>query len=213
MSTWTGRSPERPLRCRSQGDSGPPGQRKARGCRSTPGGAWDKRAHTFAASERVPPGGSQRSVSTAVPAMLLLARITSAVEAGAVAGRLEPAPQPATVSAAAITAMIATVRFCPMLVKTAAPHGKFPVSSLPTSRPPVHNGAAHAEGLRMADKRLRRSRRDLTLAPRQAVKAAAPEQSSRVPPSAALPSAPPRAARDRSHSWSAPSARPALGSC
>jgi hypothetical protein len=68
--------------------------------------------------------------------MLLLARITSAVEAGAVAGRLEPAPQPATVSAAAITAMIATVRFSPMLVKTAAPHGKFPVSSFPTSRPP-----------------------------------------------------------------------------
>lgn len=92
--------------------------------------------------------------------MLLLARITSAVEAGAVAGRLEPAPQPATVSAAAVTAMIAAVRFCPMLVKTAARHGKFPAGRLAHKPSAYPQRAAHAEALRMADKRLRRSRRD-----------------------------------------------------
>lgn len=109
MSTWTRRLPVRPLMCTSQGDSGPPGHRNAWGWRSAPGGAWAKRAHAAAASGSVPPGGSQRSVSTAVPATLLRARITSAVAAGAVAGLFEPAPQPVTVSAAAITARIATV--------------------------------------------------------------------------------------------------------
>ena len=72
------------------------------------------------------PDGSQRNVSTAVPATLLLARITSVVDGGAVSGRLEPAPQPATVSAAATTAMIAAIGLIPMLVKTAAHRGKFP---------------------------------------------------------------------------------------
>jgi hypothetical protein len=128
MSTWTGRLPVRPLMCTSQGESGPPGQRNAWGWRSTPGGAWDKRAHAAAALGSVPPGGSQRSASTAVPATLLLARITSIVAAGAVAGRFAPAPQPVTVSAAAITAMTATVGLAFMLSKTAAQHRKFPVS-------------------------------------------------------------------------------------
>jgi hypothetical protein len=133
MSTWTRRSPARPLMCTSHGDSGPPGHRNALGWRSTPGGAWDKRAHAAVASGSVPPGGSQRSVSTAVPATLLRARITSAVADGAVVGRFEPAPQPVTVSAAAITAMIAMVRLASMLSKTAAQHGKFPhrVAELP----------------------------------------------------------------------------------
>ena len=120
--------------CTSHGDSGPPGHRKARGWRSTPGGAWDKRAHAAAASGSVPPGGSQRSVSTAVPATLLRARITSAVAAGVVAGRFEPPPQPVTVSAAAITAMIATVRLASMSSKTAAPHRKVPALRRPASR-------------------------------------------------------------------------------
>jgi hypothetical protein len=72
------------------------------------------------------PGGSQRSVSTAVPATLLLARMTSAVAAGAGAGLSEPAPQPVTISAAAIPAMTATVRLASMSSKTAAPHRKVP---------------------------------------------------------------------------------------
>jgi hypothetical protein len=134
MSTWTRRSPVCPVTCTSHGDSGPPGQRNAWGWRSTRGGAWDKRAHTAAASGSVPPGGSQRSVSTAVPATLLLARITSAVAAGAVAGRFEPSPQPVTVRAAAIPAMIATVRLASMSYQTAAPRRKVPALRRPASR-------------------------------------------------------------------------------